>query len=137
MKRCLLFAALAAVPLVSVAADTVTQDKSSTVAASTPPQVSQERIARLRAKLVAQIAAYEPSEQAMRTPTAQERAALVLPSGNTTMTVVKLPNGGTAVQGDVSSASLAIAVRGNDGKVNVGHDDKPQAATAKGDAHAR
>jgi len=48
---------------------------SSTAAAT--PQISQERLARIRQHLVAQIAAYEPAEGAMRAPTAQEAASLV------------------------------------------------------------
>src|SRR3954468_20375703 len=125
MKKRLLFAALATIPLVSVAADTVSQQQKSTAAAT--PQISQERLARIRQHLVAQIAAYESAEGAMRAPTAQEAASLAIPSGNAKATVIRLPGGGVAVQGDVSNASLAIAVKGADGKITVSHDDKPRA----------
>src|SRR3954471_10561429 len=98
IKKCMLVAALAAVPVVSVAADSSAQQQNATAAAT--PQVSQERIARIRQSLVAQMAAYDAAERAMRTPTAQERAALALPTGKSTTTVVKMPNGGFALQGD-------------------------------------
>jgi len=135
MKKRLLFVALAAIPLVSAAADPVSQQQTSNAAAT--PQISQERLARIRQHLLAQIAAYEPAEGAMRAPTAQEAAALVIPSGNGPATVVRLPSGGVAMQGDVSNASLAVAVKGADGKVSVSHDDKPRAAVTKGGAHVQ
>src|SRR3954471_11772930 len=102
IKQCMLVAALAAIPVVSFAADAAPPQQKST--ASNTPQISQERLARIRPHLVAPIAAYGPAEGAMRTPTTHEAASLAIPPGSGTATVKRLAGGGVAMQGDVSNA---------------------------------
>jgi len=140
MSKKLLVAAIAAVPMLCAAAEPASNAKEEGVKRVTPtPRISQERLDRIRQSLVSQIAVYDTAEQAMRAPTTEEAAALALPAAGT-LTAFPLAGGGVALRGDVSTASLAVAVRGADGKVTIGHDPAPKSAvgaTNKGDGHAR
>jgi hypothetical protein len=68
----------------------------------------------------------------MRAPTPAEAAALAPSSSGPVDTLVPLANGGIALRPDISHASLAVAVRGEDGKLSISHE-----ATAKGSAEAK
>jgi hypothetical protein len=75
----------------------------------------------------------------MRAPTAGEAAALSAPAGTDGDALVPLAGGGAALRPGIAHASLAVAVRGDDGRVAVSHDLPAQRAgeTPKGDANAR
>jgi len=137
MKKQLLFAALAAFPILSVAADATPTDPSPPAAGvATVPQVSQDSINRLRQAFLAQIAVYDAAERAMRSPTPTEAAALSPPQAKSTPTIVNVGSRGKAVQG-ASTTSLAIATRGPDGKVRVGHQEVDSRTPTKEADHAQ
>ena len=138
MHKPLLIAALAALPLAAAAAEPPAAAPSA-AAASAAPSIPQAKIDRIRQALVAQIAVWEQSENAMREPTSAEAAALAGPPSESLGTVVPLKRGGVALQPDISQASLAIATVGDDGKVKIGHDKAAAAVPAnvkRGDRHA-
>lgn len=136
-KRWLIAAAMAVTPLVSAAEQPV--DGGRNVAAAPAPRIAQDKLDRIRQSLVAQIAAWEPGEQAMRAPTAGEAAALASPAGEPVDVMIPLARGGVALRPDIAHASLAVAVRGDDGKVTVAHETPAKTGSAdvkKGAAHA-
>jgi hypothetical protein len=139
MHKRLLIVALAAIPLVSAAADQRAVDKAeASTRTAAAPRVSQDKLDRIRQSLVAQIAAWEQAEGAMRAPTSDEMAALAMLSSEGRDAVVPVAGGGVALRPDISHASLAIAVRGEDGKVAIGHEAPSKGGTGnakKGAAH--
>ena len=118
MCRLILVAAVAALPFVSAADDARPRRSAASVGV---PQVSQEKIARMRRALIAQIAVRDTAEGAMRAPTPQEASIFTLaPAGPAD--IVALPGGGMALRPDGSQTSLAIAHRRADGSISVTHD---------------
>jgi hypothetical protein len=138
-SRWLLAAACAAMPLtVAVAAEPAAVATGATAVTVAAPRIAQERLDRIRQSLAAQIAAWDAGEQAMRAPTPAEAAALAPSTSTPADTLVPLASGGIALRPDISHASLAIAVRGDDGKLSVSHEAtaKTSAEAKKGVAHA-
>ena len=133
---CLSFAALVAIPLSSLAAEAVPGAPAAAPKATAVPQFSQEQIDALRQTLLARIAVWDPAEKSMRSPTPGETAALARPKPAITPTVVNLGNGGLAVHFG-GGMSIAIAVRGRDGKVRIGHDAVPTDVNAQENPDAR
>ncbi len=140
MRRSLLVAALATLPLMSTAAEPPAPDlATATPQAATTPKFTPEQLARIRQALVAQIAVRDAGEGAMRAPTPAEAQALAAPSGGPAGKAYALPGGGVAYRPDISDASLLTAVRGESGKIVLGHDPSAKPAlqsNAKGAAHA-
>lgn len=133
----LLAAACAAVPL-TVAAEPAAVATGATAVTVTAPRIAQEKLDRIRQSLAAQIAAWDAGEQAMRAPTPSEAAALAPSTSVPVDTLVPLANGGIALRPDISHASLAVAVRGEDGKLSISHEATAKASggVKKGVAHA-
>lgn len=139
MNKRLLIAAIAAMPLLATAAEPPASGTGEATRAATTPQISQDKLDRIRKALVAQIAVYDAAEGAMRTPTAEEMSVLALPSADGAQAVIALPGGGVALRADGSQASLVKAIRGEDGRITIGHEPRAKAgmpAATKGDGHA-
>jgi hypothetical protein len=130
MGKGLVLGALAFVPLL-LGAGTPAEKKSET------PRYSRERLEQIRNALSAQIAVRDKAEQAMRTPTAAEAAALAN-RDSATNNVVPLASGGVALRMDPSQLTFLVVEKGEDGKLKLSHASASAAGKAgKGAANAR
>ena len=123
MKTTVLFAALAAMPCLSLAADPA---RDATPAATTPAAMKRlppADAARLRGALVSQIAVYDAAEGLMRAPTQAEIDAMALPPTSGTPSTFRLRIGGVGARTDASQISLLVVDQGADGKPVVRHGD--------------
>ena len=101
---------------------------------------SRERLDQIRARLSAQIAVKDEVENAMRSPTPEEAAALSTTAAGSAV-LIPLEGGGVAMRIDASNLSLSVATRNSDGSVTVSTDHAPKQApkgeSAKGESNDR
>ncbi len=85
---------------------------------------SREKLDKLRASLAAQIAVFDSTENAMRSPSPAEASALAGPQA-AAPAVRQLSGGGIAVSGPQSGVNFLVVRKNADGSVSFSHSTKP------------